>query len=349
MATAWWPPALRFAPYLETLDIPNVVVDGRANPSTVLTLSHWPQAPCPPELRRDLSAESALAYLSVPSRHGGAEVVTNNHFDQDGLMSTYALVDPVGATPRAERVVEVARAGDFAVTSSVSAARVSMAIAACADPERSPLDPSVFAGSYDDTCGRLYLDLLPRVPGWLDDPDTCRPLWADEDAQMEADRARLASGRVRIVEVPDLDLSVVTLPDDTTSTGGHRFGGMWSDLIHPLALHEVVQGFAVLLVQGDTVELRYRYESWVQYQSRTVRPRVDLAPLAEQLTADESGGGRWVFDGAAALTPALHLVDASGTTLATADLRRRIEAALCSQPPAFDPYVASASGSAPEA
>ena len=47
MATTWWPPALRFAAYEETLDVPNVVVDGRANEATVLTLSHWPHAPCP--------------------------------------------------------------------------------------------------------------------------------------------------------------------------------------------------------------------------------------------------------------------------------------------------------------
>ena len=80
-----------------------MVVDGSANAATVLTLSHWPHAPCPAELRRDLSAESALAYLDAPSMHGSAEVVTNNHFDQDGLMSVYALVDPDAAQARAER------------------------------------------------------------------------------------------------------------------------------------------------------------------------------------------------------------------------------------------------------
>ena len=84
-------------------------------------------------------------------------------------------------------MTEVARAGDFAVTTSRDAARLSMAIAACADPDRSPLDAAIYDGSYDDICARLYAALLPRVTGWLDDPATCRDLWADEDAQLDAD------------------------------------------------------------------------------------------------------------------------------------------------------------------
>ena len=216
MATTWWPPALRFAPYDETADVPNVVVDGRANAATVLTLSHWPQAPCPADLRRDLSAQSALAYLSTPSRHGPAELVTNNHFDQDGLMSVFALVDPIGATDRAELVVEVARAGDFA--------RHLVAPTRPGCPWPSPPAPTPTAppsthrcspAPTTSSCARLYAELLPQVSQWLDDPATCRALWADEDAQLDADRALLASGRVTVEEVPELDLTVVTLPAGT--------------------------------------------------------------------------------------------------------------------------------------
>jgi len=335
----WWPPALTYEPYVGTTEVPNVVVDGAANPATVLTLSHWPQAPCPPDLRRDLSAESALAYLDHEPLHGDATVVTNNHFDQDGLMSVYLLVDPPGALARADRVIEVARAGDFAVTGSLDAAHVSMAIATCADEDRSPLDPGLFAGSYDDTTAQLYAELLPRVATWLDDPGGCRDLWAEEDAQLRADQALFASGQVRVEEVPELDLSIVTLPASATSTGGHRFGGMWSDLVHPLALHGAIDGFAVLLVRGGSVELRYRYESWVQYQSRSVRPRVDLSPLAGRLSELEAGAGHWVFDGAGALTPALHLVGADTTSLDPDLIRHLTQDALRTGAPAFDPYV----------
>ena len=59
-----------------------------------------------------------------------------------------------------------------------------------------------------------------------------------------------------------------------------------------MALHNAVQSFRTLLIQGRTYELQYRYESWVQYVSRTPLPRIDLAPLAERLSALESGRGR---------------------------------------------------------
>ena len=225
-----------------------MVVDGRANAATVLTLSHWPQAPCPPDLRRDLSAESALAYLSTPSRHGEAELVTNNHFDQDGLMSVYALVRSAGARPT----------GPIGWSRwpgpGTSRSRPHPTPPACPWPSPPAPTPTVppstrrcSPAATTHSCAHLYAELLAQVSQWLDDPGTCRALWADEDAQLEADQALLASGRVTVEEVPELDLTVVTLPAGTSSTGGHRFGGMWSDLIHPLALHEVIDGFAVLL------------------------------------------------------------------------------------------------------
>jgi hypothetical protein len=337
MASRWWPPALRFAPYDQTVDQPNVVVDGSANESTVLTLSHWPHAPCPADLVRDLSAGSAMAYLDHAALHGPAELVTNNHFDQDGLVSAFALCDPEAASERAAMVSDVASAGDFAVCESRDAARVSMAISAYADAERSPLGEAA-RGDYATVCGQLYLELLPRIAEWMDRPAQTRDLWADEDAQLAADLALFRSGAVSIDEVPDLDLSVVTLSPSTRSSGGHRFGAMWSDRIHPIPLHGAVDGFTVLVRQGGWCELRYRYESWVQYVTRRPRPRVDLSPLADELTSLEPGDRRWTFDGVSALTPALHLDDHGDSDLDPDDVRARIEHALRTTVPAWNPY-----------
>lgn len=342
MATGapWWPPGLRFEDEARAAEGPNVVVDGSANAGTVLTLSHWPHAPSPVDLRADVSAETALAYLMVPSRHGAAEVVTNNHYDQDGLVGVFALMQPGEARARAAQLVDVARAGDFARCDTREAARTSMAIAAFADPERSPLGSRLFTEDYPTVCGALYREVLPRVVELVDHPERFAALWAAEDTQLDADLALLASGAVE--EVQGLDLSVVTLPDGHRSAGGHRFGSMRSDRIHPLALHGAIDGFTVLLRQGDWCELRYRYESWVQYVSRPVRPRVDLGDLAEELTAAEPDGGRWTFDGVAALTPVLRRVDGGPSGIEPGRIRAAIERALATGPPAWDPYDGSA-------
>ncbi|MBK9970649.1 MAG: hypothetical protein IPP16_07900 [Acidimicrobiaceae bacterium] len=89
---------LRFVPEHAIAGIPNVVVDGSPNADTVLTLSHWPGSPTPPELRDDLSAQIAFRALSEPERFAGVEAVTNNHFDQDGIVQRVrAVVARTGA------------------------------------------------------------------------------------------------------------------------------------------------------------------------------------------------------------------------------------------------------------
>ena len=55
-----------------------------------------------------------MAFLYVDAgggRHGPASVVSNNHFDQDGLVGVFALSSPEEAQARRALLVEVARAG----------------------------------------------------------------------------------------------------------------------------------------------------------------------------------------------------------------------------------------------
>ena len=89
---------MRYAPYDSTGSTPNVVVDGSPNAATVLCLTHWPEIPDVAGFADDLSAQMAFRYVDAGmDRHGDATVVTNNHFDQDGLVSIYALVEPEAA------------------------------------------------------------------------------------------------------------------------------------------------------------------------------------------------------------------------------------------------------------
>ena len=88
---------LRYVPYEELAGRDDVVVDGSPTDGTVLSLSHWPHLSIPPGLKADLSAEMALDYLDRFDLHGSAESVSNNHFDQDGLVSLFALVSPDAA------------------------------------------------------------------------------------------------------------------------------------------------------------------------------------------------------------------------------------------------------------
>jgi hypothetical protein len=279
---------MEYHPYAELRDVPHLVVDGSAQPGTVLTLSHWPGAALPEALRADLSAEIAFKYLDHPELHVPVDLVTNNHFDQDGLVGVFALTRPDEAHRHRDRLVDIARAGDFSRFHERDAARAAITIAALG------------ATGSDDAYPRLLAE-LPRV---LTELDRYRDRWSEEDAHITATERAIADGTITIHEEPDLDLAVVRVPHAWHERTVHRFTTTATGVAHPFAVYNATDRFAVLTLGAGAPELRYRYETWVMYHSRRPRPRVDLGDLATALTGAETDG-RWVFDGVEALSPAL--------------------------------------------
>ncbi len=326
--------ALRFAPAHRLDDVAHVVVDGGPIASTVLTLSHWPGSPTPADLLDDLSAQIAFRALRRPGLFEGVEVVTNNHFDQDGLASVFALVDPETAVRHEAQLVDLARAGDFGTFDDRSSIRLAFALAAWDDDERSPLDPALLAGSYADRCGRLYTELLPRLPGLLSDVDGLRPWWESEDAHLDESLRAIDGGVVSITEWPELDLAVVTVPDGWAERTTTRFTVGRHDAVHPAAIASRTERMRVAIVQSERHRLECRYETWVMYRSRRLMQRPDLRAVAERLRAADPDAG-WTADPPSALTP--RLSSAAASTLAPDAWLAHVTASLAAAPPVWDP------------
>src|SRR6266508_3049935 len=160
------PGSLRYESYDHAAGVANVVVDRSPNAGTVLTVSHWPSMAAPPSCEADTSAQMVFRYLDRGADlHDDAAVVTNNHFDQDGLAGVYALVNPEHAVGRRGQLEDLAAAGDFAVFTDRSSARLSMAIAALGDAHRSPLED--LPHDYAELCAVLYRSALELLPAWL--------------------------------------------------------------------------------------------------------------------------------------------------------------------------------------
>jgi hypothetical protein len=331
---------LRFVPVGELLDRPHVIADGAALASTVLTLSHWPHSPTPPGLADDTSARIAFRYLDDAGSWPAAEAVSNDHFDQDGLVTVYALTSPAKARARQAVLEDVAAAGDFATFEDRDSARVSFALAALADPERSPLGSGLLRSPYPELCAGLYEELLGRLPELVDHLEIHRRHWEEEDAALAAAEAALTSADIVIDEVPGLDLAVVTIPANRPARLATRFSSRRDAACHPAAINNATNALRILTLHGHRYELVYRYESWVKYTSRRPLPRVDLAPLAAQLQEEEQNGARWSFDGVAALVPSLRLADGDESDIAPARLRETVERYLATAAPAWDPYAA---------
>jgi len=330
---------VRFVPYTELDGEPNVIVDGAETVNTLLTLSHWPGSTVPTSLQADLSAEIALRYLEQPEHHVDAELVSNNHFDEDGLLGVFALTEPEAALALKELVVDVARAGDFGWSHTRHAARVAFAVSALVDPKVSPLDAGVFSDDYPVMAARLYQELLPLVPQLLTDIDRFQDLWADEDAHLTASDALLDGGDVEIVEHPDLDLGVVPVPSALRDKVVHRFTQERIARIHPMAVHNRTGMTRIAYVSDGQYEVHLRYETWVQLVSRPVLPRPELAPFAERLNELESGGGEWRFDGAGGITPRLALHGADASNLEPKQFTDELLTFLPTATPAWDPWA----------
>jgi hypothetical protein len=316
---------MRYIPYDELRGQPSVIVDGSATGGTILTLSHWPKSGTPPEFAADTSAEIVFNYLDGPSAHIAADAVSNNHFDEDGLVGIFALVNPDLALRHRERLIAAATAGDFGVYSSREAARMAFTISAFADQATSPLPKEIFALPYSVQAAMLYRKLLDMFPSLLNDLSIYRRFWEAEERELAESEALMDQGAIAIEEQADLDLAVVRIPEREA-------------MPHAYALNTRTPRSRLLVIRGRHVELRYRYEGWVQFQSRKIAPRVDLSALAVELTAEERPPGTWVFDGVEAITPGLHLKGASGTSIAVDSIQARIEHHLRTGAPAWNPF-----------
>ena len=141
-----------------------------------------------------------------------------------------------------------------------------------------------------DPAGRLYRAILPRVGGLLADPERYRMLWRPRWARIESDMALLDAGDATVEDVPDLDLAVVRAPRS----------------LDPMALHPRTPRMRILTAIPDgTVTVTHRYETWVDYASRPLSPRVDLGPVADRLQGEERNPVRWLFEGVQVIMPRL--------------------------------------------
>ncbi len=327
---------LRFVAYREVGSRPNVVVDGAPLASTVLTLSHWPNNATPEEFRRDTSTAAALAYAAKHDPRRAAGIVTNNHFDEDGLLSMFTILDPRRALRYRELLVDAASAGDFGVFRSREAARLCFVIEAHADPECSPLPRTVFQGSSTARVAALYRHLLRRVPGWLAGLTPYRRYWRAQDEHLAASEALIASGRVTVEEEPELDLAVVRIPADVARRPAWRYLKREQAGVHPFAIHNATRCSRLVRIHGRKIEVQYRYESWVQLVSRRPAMRVDLAPFCRWLNSRERNG-TWSWEDTLGIAPRLHMEDAP-TSIPPALFLHRLRQELATRRPVWDPY-----------
>ena len=295
---------MQYIPYGPELEgVPNVVVDGRGNDATVLVLSHWPRNQTPPELKADTSTEIVINYLRSPEREAyrqGADAVSNNHYDVDGLMSMWAVLNPEAALEAAELLIATGECGDFDRWSGELATKITCALYGLESLASSPVRQGLGSiRDYGERTAYLYRETLPLVRQLIEGIGAYEEYWRPEYEKVQAGRDVFARGGATVQDVEDLDLAIFSLPHE----------------VHDMALYEQTSCSRVaLVIAGQRYQVRYRYESWVELQSRQPPPRIDLRPFADFLMTFEGNPGEWVADDVQRSLPRLRLRGPEGGT-----------------------------------
>jgi hypothetical protein len=279
--------------------MPNVVVDGAAQEDTVVTLSHWPGSGTPSAFRADTSTEIVLNFLATPGARKQyapkVEAVSNNHFDEDGLCAVWAMLHPKQLERHGDLLIDVATAGDFSIYRRPQAAKVVFTVRSYEDPDVSPVADQLEGD--DGTGSARYQALLPLLEDFMEDTDRYGPYWDDEWSAMLRSKTAMVMGEIELHEVPHVDLAVAQSPEP----------------LHRMVLYNTTERLRVLTALPDgRFCLRYRYETWVQFSSRPVMPRVDLTPLVPLLQELEREEVTWTFDGNSCSDPALQPLGRDG-------------------------------------
>lgn len=292
------------------LSEPHVVVDGSATPDTVLTLSHWPGSATPEAYRADLSA--SMAFKALHALRAGrlelpAEIITNNHYDEDGLVSVFALVHQDEALALEGSLLDIASAGDFGVFRDRDAARVSFVLNAWACPALSPLNSGVFEKGSEFVTAVLYEELLFRLPKLIAKIDHFHSYWQEEDTFLSDTERAFEQGLLSFSEDWRRDLMIVRVDEAFQGRRQVELSSSWiSRVLHPFFVHNRSDLMRILVIKGSRRELYFRYETWVDYLSRVLSPRLDLTALAGRLNLLEKSG-RWRFNGTNEIIARLYL------------------------------------------
>lgn len=265
-----------------------------------------------------------------------APIVTNNHFDEDGLFSMFALLQP-GEARRHERLLtDASFAGDFGTFRDRAAARLCFAIEACVDPASGLLPRHVFATSGSARVASLYRAMLPRLPNLLRNTGAHQRHWRGEDEHLRESEELIEDGRVALEEDPELDLAIVRIPIGLPARPVRRYLQTEAAALHPFAIHNATRCTRLVRIQGRRIELQYRYESWLRIPSRRPAARVDLTPFRHWLERRDGAG--WIWEDTLDPAPRLYRADGRPSGVTPESFLRELRAALRDLPPAWDAY-----------
>ncbi len=288
-----------------------ISVDGLAPNS--FHLSHWIGNETPTDLKADTATEIALKFVSNPHHKSifpHANIITNNHFDTDGLLSVFTLLHPKKAESVAPTLIAAAEAGDFSSFSSEEGVQINLLIEGlCSD--QSPFR-NQWAKSKGPKEAIFYKTLLPLLPDLFKKREEYRDLWRKQFDEIMASMELFERGAIGVEEYREERLTIIIdkTPPARQAVDLYCEGDYFLIILDQSRLEKAGKPASV----GFGYELLYRYYSWAETVRRPAIPKMSMALLAEDLNRQETAAvGKWktTFPGQS-LTCSLKFVDDAG-------------------------------------
>lgn len=294
---------MRFEYYHPGLDdLPKLSVDGTV--ANAVHFSHWQGNKTPAELKADTSTEIALNLVASEQRDAymrGIDLVTNNHFDTDGVLSVWTVLNGERALSLRDKLISAAESGDFSEYTNEAAIRASIAIQGSDQPS---LDDKPGSPLGCQLAGRqvaeheAYGYVLPEVERLLTNIDAYEPLWRAAWERIAAAVESFERGASTVTEIGEGKLSLVSLAPEVFSQSG------FSPIRHSApftAISRYAKGrlflIATPLENGWTYRIDYPYYSWAETIVRQPIPRRDFSTVLAELNQKENGdAGQWKSD-----------------------------------------------------
>jgi hypothetical protein len=288
-----------FVPFQQLRRQPTIVVDSVGN-GAALTLAHWRGAATPAALRDDTSAGSVLRALHAPETPGlEATAVTANHFDVDGFVGVWALLNPALALQHEALLRLVATLGDFRETDwQHPLADHALQLVCWLNAEEKnrfyePFGAPARRRREDEASAEKFAWFLPRFGELLANPELSRAAWELEYKRVKQAAVVMQSAATTVRCYPEIGLTVVRTPEP----------------LPYYALFSASRGTDMVLsiYDGQRYEFEYKYTTWIDLESRPTLPRLPLEALAAQLNHLETTPRRWTHDGITDTGPLLRL------------------------------------------
>ncbi len=282
-------------------DVPKLSVDGTVENS--VHFSHWQGNTTAAEIKADTSTEIALNLVSSPNKDEltqGIELVTNNHFDTDGVLSVWTVLNGDRALSLRDQLIAAAEAGDFSELKSDDAVRASIVIQGTDQPipDDEPGSPiaSELAGETVDDEARAYQLVLPEVEKIVTRTSDYEHLWREPWSRIANAIESFERGFSKTAEMAH-GLSLVTLAPDAFGSDGfdpRRHSAPFTAISRYAKGQLFLVGTPVR--NGWAYRIDYPYYSWAE---TVVRPRIarhDFTDYLLQLNGLENGEGQWAAD-----------------------------------------------------